>query len=107
MEDINEKAMEILMLAGDARLLMDSAFKSAKNNDEKNYKMQMEDAKKKLVEGHRIQTKVIQETITIVDFITPLLFIHAQDTLMVVNSEHITLQRILELHKFEKKEENK
>ena len=97
MEEMNNKAMEMILLAGDARYMMDQAIQLLIDNKNEEYNELMQQAKTKLVEAHRIQTNIIQQTVTIENFITPMLFIHAQDTLMVINSELISMNRFYKI----------
>lgn len=87
-DELNQSAMQIIMLAGDSRNLLSEAIKSSMNGaskEEVDDKLKL--AKEKITEGHRIQTKMIQSTIEDDELQTTLLFSHAQDTLMTIYSE--------------------
>lgn len=86
-DTLNSIAMQIIMLAGDGRCLINEAVEELeKGNDEKTDSL-LKDAKSKIVEAHRLQTDVIQKTLMDEEFKPSLLFIHAQDTLMTIYSE--------------------
>ncbi len=58
----------------------------------------LEIANQEILLAHRSQTQVIQDTIE-ENFSPNLLFIHAQDTVMTVNSELITARYIINAYK--------
>jgi len=87
-EELNQSAMQIIMLAGDGRSMLTEAVKASlaeTSREEVDEKMKL--AKEKIVEAHRIQTQMIQNTIEDEELQTTLLFSHAQDTLMTIYSE--------------------
>ncbi|WMC91497.1 PTS lactose/cellobiose transporter subunit IIA [Kineothrix sp. MB12-C1] len=87
-DELNQAAMQIIMLAGDGRNLLTEAVKSVMGNaSEEETDEKLRQAKEKIVEAHRIQTKMIQDTIEDEELQTTLLFSHAQDTLMTIYSE--------------------
>ncbi|MGN6711209.1 PTS lactose/cellobiose transporter subunit IIA [Anaerocolumna jejuensis] len=87
-EELNESAMQIIILAGDGRNLLTEAVKSSMEDAPKEgVDEKLKQAKEKIVEAHRIQTRVIQYTVEDEEQQTTLLFTHAQDTLMTIYSE--------------------
>lgn len=79
--------MEIIIHAGDARLFIHKALKAIA---ESNYALaveEMDTAKKEMVEAHKIHTNVIQSEARGEEIEYTILFTHAQDTLMTINSE--------------------
>ena len=86
-EEIMKTSMEIIINAGDARLFIHKALKAIA---ESNYALaaeEMDSAKKKMIEAHKIHTNVIQSEARGEEIEYTILFTHAQDTLMTINSE--------------------
>ncbi|NBK93507.1 PTS lactose/cellobiose transporter subunit IIA [bacterium 1XD21-13] len=103
-EDLNQLAMEIILHAGDARTLISDAFAAAeKGEDIETVQGLLNDARKEITTAHKIQTDVIQSTDLDDNQKMTLLFIHAQDTLMTINSELFMSENVLHLH-YKKKE---
>ncbi len=97
-EDLNQLAMEIILLAGDCRSLVDDAFNAAKNNkDFDAIKKILKEAREKITQAHKLQTDVIQNTVLNDRQNVTMLFIHAQDTLMTINSELFICEHVLQL----------
>ena len=90
-EEFNEElvatAMQIIMNAGDARLSVKDALSHAKAFDFTEAEKKMEEAKKFIVQAHKSQTEVIQSEANGKKYEYSMLFAHAQDTLMTINSE--------------------
>ena len=87
-EELNAAAMQIIMHAGDSRNFVNEALRCIETDgDVESAKAKMKDAKKEIVQAHRIQTDTIQATIEDEELQTTLLFSHAQDTLMTIYSE--------------------
>ena len=80
-------AMEIILHAGDARLKIEESLKEAKTFNFKLSEDLMEEANKEIVLAHKSQTNVIQNEASGKTYGASLLFNHAQDTLMTINSE--------------------
>ena len=99
-KDLNLFAMQIITHAGDCRNLVNEALcLLEKNEDYTVVDKKMDEAHKQITEAHKIQTKVIQETILDENFYGSLLFTHAQDTLMTINSEYLTAKNLIALYK--------
>ncbi|WP_028042761.1 PTS lactose/cellobiose transporter subunit IIA [Candidatus Stoquefichus massiliensis] len=97
--DLNQLAMDIILYAGDCRNLVNEAFKAA--GDGKDYteiKELFHQARLKITKAHKLQTDVIQSTIFNEKQDMTMLFIHAQDTLMTINSELFISENILQLY---------
>lgn len=97
--DLNKLAMEIILYAGDCRNLVNDAFKAA--GDGKNFeeiKELFNQARLKITKAHKLQTDVIQSTILNEKQEMTMLFIHAQDTLMTINSELFISENVLQLY---------
>lgn len=87
-----DAAMGIIMSAGDARNHAQESIEALLAGDEARADELLEQAKKDLLDGHRAQTAIIQEEAryemtTRKSSQMPLLFIHAQDTIMTIMSE--------------------
>lgn len=87
-----DAAMGIIMSAGDARNNAKESLDALLAGDEAKADELLAVAKKNLIEGHRAQTEIIQEEAryemtTKKSSQIPLLFIHAQDTIMTIMSE--------------------
>ncbi|EOS42435.1 PTS lactose/cellobiose transporter subunit IIA [Lachnospiraceae bacterium JLR.KK009] len=80
-------AMQIIMHAGDARLRITDALKSAKQFDFKRADEEMKEAKHEITLAHNCQTEIIQDEASGISYGFSLLFAHAQDTMMTINSE--------------------
>ena len=99
-EELNQAAMQMIMLAGDSRNLLTEAVNAtmegalATRVDEK-----LKIAKEKIVEAHRIQTDMIQSSIEDDELQTTLLFSHAQDTLMTVYSEQNLIRHMIAMYR--------
>lgn len=98
-DELNEIAMKIILCAGDGRALMGEAMEALENGDDQLVDSKMKEAKKKVTEAHNKQTEVIQRTVLTDDFNPTLLFIHAQDTLMTINSELYLVDHIIRLYR--------
>ncbi|MBE9909320.1 PTS lactose/cellobiose transporter subunit IIA [Enterococcus casseliflavus] len=87
-EELNQVAMQVIMNAGNARDILNDIINDLENDfNYKRIEIQLKKANESIVKAHKLQTEVIQTTITDINFVPNLLFIHAQDTLMTINSE--------------------
>ena len=99
-EELNQTAMQMIMLAGDSRNLLTEAINATMEGvsdievDEK-----LKAAKEKMVEAHRIQTNMIQSSIEDDELHTTLLFSHAQDTLMTIYSEQNMVGHMITMYR--------
>lgn len=94
--DLNNAAMQIILHAGDCRNFINEALTMLEDGkDSAAIDEKYELAKKEITKAHQIQTKMIQDTIESDDFNTTLLFSHAQDTLMTINSEFILAKHMI------------
>lgn len=60
-------------------------------------KEKLEEARKNIIEAHRVQTDAIQEETRGVSSEYSLLFAHAQDTLMTINSEVLIAKELVKI----------
>lgn len=89
-----QSAMEIILNAGDARLKNKEALEAVAQGDLAAAREKMAEAHAKITEAHRVQTDAIQGEAAGEKMEYSLLFTHAQDTLMTINSE-ITITKQL------------
>lgn len=80
-------AMGILTHAGDARMLAKKALQAVQQFDFVSAKEQLCLAKQEITEAHAAQTEIIQNEARGIKYEYSMLFNHAQDTLMTINSE--------------------
>lgn len=97
-----KKTMEIILNAGDAREYITKAIDYVADYDYKAARQEMEKANKKLVIAHRLQTNKIQKEAEGKPVEYSVLFTHAQDTLMTINSEYNITNHLIKL--FEKRD---
>lgn len=86
-EELIAASMQIILNAGDARDVLAGALKDAKqfNFDAANEKLT--EAKQLATKAHKSQTDIIQNEASGKKYPHSLLFTHAQDHLMTINSE--------------------
>ena len=80
-------AMQIILRAGDALNCAFDALKSAKAFDFETADQLMKEAEENILAAHKSQTTIIQKEASGDSYDYCLLFTHAQDTLMTINSE--------------------
>ena len=97
-EQLNSAAMQIILHAGDCRNLLNEAINDLLDDkSEEEVKDKITQAKKEITKAHVIQTDMIQSSINEEELQTTLLFTHAQDTLMTINSEVNLVQSMIRL----------
>lgn len=97
--DINVIAMEVIMNAGDGRDKIDEALAAAAAGDLEQANALLKEAESLIVKAHNAQTEVIQSQVSGENMEYSLLFIHAQDTLMTINTELRMTQKLLPIVK--------
>lgn len=80
-------AMGILTHAGDARISARKALEAVQIQDFQEADKLIQEAQKEIVSAHAQQTEIIQSEARGVKYEYCMLFNHAQDTLMTINSE--------------------
>jgi PTS system cellobiose-specific IIA component len=91
--------MQIILHAGNAKILADEAFKLAKGeNFEAAYERIQAANDEGILKAHRSQTQVIQEEAQGVVHEPSLLFNHAQDHLMTIMSEVRMTKQMIEMY---------
>ena len=101
-EENIKNTMNIILNAGDARDFISKALDDVADYNYDNAKMNMKKANEKLIIAHRLQTKKIQEEAEGKPIEYSVLFTHAQDTLMTINSEYNLVKHLINL--FEKRD---
>lgn len=110
MKDENKSVkdtMEIIINAGDARELISEALDNVADFDYEAAEKNMEKAKEKLVIAHRLQTAKIQQEAEGNKVEYSVLFTHAQDTLMTINSEYKLTAHLIKVFKKRDQKEKK
>lgn len=99
-EQLNSAAMQIILHAGDCRNMLNEAINALLDDKgEEAVKEKITAAKKEITKAHVIQTEMIQSSINEEELRTTLLFTHAQDTLMTINSEVNLTQNMIRLYR--------
>lgn len=94
-KDINQVAMEVILNAGNGRDCIDQAFAFMSELQFEKARELLEKAEKMIIQAHVAQTKVIQAQVSGETTEYSLLFIHAQDTIMTINTELRLTQKML------------
>ncbi len=98
MDEMNEMttvAMKIILSAGDARNYNFEALDCYIEGQYEKGAQLITKAKASIQEAHSAQTEFIQREASGVRYQPTLLFIHAQDTLMTINSELMLTNKII------------
>lgn len=96
-KDINEISMQIIMNAGDARLVIKEALDNIATFNFKEAEQKLIEAKKLITAAHSVQTETIQGEARGEKIEFSLLFAHAQDTLMTIMSEWNTAKQLVHI----------
>ena len=99
-KDIIETSFNIIFEAGEARVSCENALTALEEFDYEKADSEMAAAHKKIVEAHRIHTEIIQQNMESMES-QPyyMIFAHAQDTLMTINSEIVLAKHLLKMFK--------
>ena len=85
--DINSVAMQVILHAGDGRSKVDEALEAMAKTDFELAEKLLDEAEKEIVKAHIAQTEAIQAQVSGENIDYSLLFTHAQDTVMTINTE--------------------
>jgi PTS system cellobiose-specific IIA component len=96
-EELVEIAMSMITEAGEARVNIGHAITAIENNSFDAAKEHLETARKLIGKAHGMQTEIVQSEGELGVRQHPLLFIHAQDTLMTINSELNLVRRLMKV----------
>lgn len=99
MKDINSVAIEVVMNAGDGRMKIDEALAAMAEADLGRAEVLLKEAEELVVKAHNAQTEIIQSQVGGENMEYSLLFIHAQDTIMTVNTELRMTKKLLPIVK--------
>lgn len=97
-EQIVEKAMDIIMHAGDARLACKESLDCLMEGRLEDAKKHMKEADAEIAQAHHVQTDCIQGAIAGEEFEYNVLFAHAQDTLMTIYSEIMVAKQMTNMY---------
>ena len=98
MEDqLAQSSMEILLKAGDAREECFRALELVSEGNVESAKVRLTEAKRMIVEAHRVHTACLQASMEKKADTYSMLFAHAQDTLMTINTEINLTTRFIEI----------
>jgi len=98
-EELIQVAMQIILHAGDARLKITEALSYAKKFEFDSASESMNEANENLCLAHKAQTEIIQNEANGKRYQHVLLFTHAQDTLMTINSEIRMAEEMIDILK--------
>ncbi len=93
--ELVSSAMEIILHAGDARTKCKEALEAVASFDLTVAHERMAEAHSEITRAHRVQTDAIQGEARGEELPYSLLFTHAQDTLMTINSEIVLAKQII------------
>jgi PTS system cellobiose-specific IIA component len=96
---INSVAMEVILYAGNGREKIDDALAKMAEGSLPAAQELLADAEKDIIRAHTAQTSVIQRQVSGETMEYSLLFIHAQDTIMTINTELRMAQKMLPIVK--------
>ena len=103
--EIVQASFDIIFNAGEARTKCELALKELETFDFEKAEEYLKEAKREIVKAHQKQTEIIQSYIGEIDG-QPyyMIFSHAQDTLMTINSEILIARHLIKITKslFEK-----
>lgn len=103
-EQTMQAAMQIILHAGDARLLCKQALSAITTTNFEEAKAKIKEAQSEITKAHKVQTDAIQGETRGEETEYSLLFAHAQDTLMTIYSEiNIAKQMIKIFEVYEKR----
>lgn len=99
-DELNRAAMQIILCAGDCREMLGEVVDLMIDDaDDDAVDAKLDEAKKEIAKAHVQQTDMIQDSIEDDVLNTTLLFTHAQDTLMTINSEVNMVTSMVKLYR--------
>lgn len=99
-EKIITVSMQMITLAGEGRSLLQKALDAISLEQFTDAKRIIEEATLKIQAAHIMQTEIVQSEMSEAELglsVKPLLFTHAQDTLMTINSELIMTKKLCKM----------
>lgn len=98
-KDLINIAMQIILNAGDGRNHAFYAINAIQEGNDELAEKEIELAKNAINEAHIAQTNIIQKEMSGEDIDINILFIHAQDTIMTINSEVLFAEQLIQVYK--------
>lgn len=98
-EEIIETAMKMILHAGDARLSMMEVYDLLEEDKFDEVDVKLKEMGEHIDLSHRFQTSIVQKEANGEEIQYSILFTHAQDILMTVQSQYILTKRIARLFK--------
>ena len=98
-EIINLASMNMILSAGNARELYNQSMDCVENGDFTEGERLLARAEKEITEAHKLQTRLLQEAIEEEHPTITVLMVHAQDTIMAVDSEIRLIRRLQKLYR--------
>ena len=95
----NAQSMQIILHAGNAREAYTKALDLAESGNFCDADSLLKEAETELTQAHRLQTRILQDAIEEDDPCIPILLIHAQDTMMSIDSEYRMACRFISLYR--------
>jgi len=96
-DEKSQASMEIIINAGDARLKCKEALDAIAVANFVLAKESIKDAQTKITKAHKVQTDVLQAECGGKPSDYSVLFTHAQDTLMTINSEIVIAKQMIKI----------
>lgn len=87
-EQLNSLSMEMILLAGNAREKIMKALTACETRDFTTADTYLQAAVTEINQAHILQTETVQKEAMEQDYYYSMLFTHAQDTLMTIQSEY-------------------
>lgn len=97
-DELIATAFQMIVCAGDARLCVQAALDAAMADDAAIAEQKMAEARAAIEESHRLQTEAVQQEAAGDRPEYSMLFTHAQDTLMTINSEYHMAQKMIAMY---------
>ncbi len=96
-DQLTQSSMEILLKAGDAREECFKALEFVSEGNIESARKKLNEAKETIVEAHRVHTACLQASMEKENNMYSMLFAHAQDTLMTINTEINLTARFIDI----------
>lgn len=96
-EYFNEQSMMMILHAGDAREKINEALDLVMEDKFTDAEQLVTEAKKDINDSHKIQTIIVQKEAKGESYYYSMLFSHAQDTLMTVQSEYNIVRKLVKI----------
>ena len=98
-ETINLASMNMILHAGNARELYNQSMDLVEAGNFSEGEALLAKAEREITEAHKIQTRLLQDAIEEEQPVITVLMVHAQDTIMAVDSEIRLIRRLQKLYR--------